>query len=108
MKSQQFAATGTARIPQDLSIAPTITRDLLKDPNTLLCNQIEGLRIVLTDVIEIATKSALPGGGVVNIGFLMGDSKGPNARAARDIGHLVDRDCANTYPGRPTESRWLT
>jgi hypothetical protein len=81
--SLDFDNTATARIPQDLSIAPRITAALLKDPNTLLRNHIQGQNIVSTDVINIdteSTKSTIPGGGVVNIGFLMGDSTGPNAQ----------------------------
>jgi hypothetical protein len=79
--SQQVAATGTPRIPQDLSAAPAITQDLLKDPNTLLRNHIAGMTILSTDVLLIDTKSAEPGGGTDNIGFLVGDAAGPNANA---------------------------
>jgi hypothetical protein len=79
--SLDFDNTTAARIPQDLSIVPDITRGMLEDPNTLLRNQIKGHSIVSTDVIQIGTKSPIPGGGVVNIGFLMGDSTGPNAQA---------------------------
>jgi hypothetical protein len=79
--SQQAAASGTARIPQDLSAAPTITQDLLNDPNTLLRNHIAGLTILSTDVLVIDTQSAEPGGGTDNIGFLVGDTAGPNANA---------------------------
>ena len=79
--SQQVAAAGTARIPQDLSVAPAITQDLLDDPNTLLRNQIAGMTILSTDVLLIDTQSAVPGGGTDNIGFLVGDGAGPNANA---------------------------
>jgi hypothetical protein len=80
--SQQVAAGGTARIPQDLSAAPAITQDLLDDPNTLLRNQIAGMTILSTNVLLIDTQqSAIPGGGTDNIGFLMGDGAGPNANA---------------------------
>jgi hypothetical protein len=79
--SQQAAAGGTARIPQDLSAAPAITQDLLDDPNTLLRNQIAGMTILSTDVLLIDTQSAETGGGTDNIGFLMGDAAGPNANA---------------------------
>lgn len=79
--SQDFDNTAAARIPQDLSVAPEITKELLEDPNTLLREHIDGLDIVSTDVIEIGTKSSIPGGGVVNIGFLVGDTVGPNADA---------------------------
>jgi hypothetical protein len=64
-----------------LSVAPDIIEELLRDPNMLLCNQIQGRNIVPTDVIQIGTKSSIPGGGVVNIGFLVGDGIGPNAQA---------------------------
>jgi hypothetical protein len=80
--SQQATASGTARIPQDLSGAPAITQALLDDPNTLLRNHIAGLTILSTDVLLIDTQqSAIPGGGTDNIGFLMGDGAGPNANA---------------------------
>jgi spore coat assembly protein SafA len=80
--SQTVTNTGTARIPQDLSVAPAITQRLLKDPNTLLSDHIAGLTILFTDVIRIDTKNtAEPGGGTDNIGFLVGDAAGPNADA---------------------------
>lgn len=79
--SQQAAATGTPRIPQDLSIAPGITQDLLNDPNTLLRDHIAGMTIISTDVLLIDTQSAESGGGTTNIGFLGGDAGGPNATA---------------------------
>jgi hypothetical protein len=80
--SQQAAAAGAARIPQDPSAAPTITQDLLDDPNTLLRDQIAGVTILSTDVLLIDTQSAaVPGGGTNNIGFLLGDAAGPNANA---------------------------
>jgi hypothetical protein len=80
--SQQVGASGTARIPQDLSVAPTITQDLLDDPNTLLRNQIAAMTVVSTDVLRIDTQQpAIPGGGTHNIGFLVGDGAGPNAHA---------------------------
>ena len=80
--SQQVAASGTARIPQDLSVAPAITQDLLDDPNTLLRNHIAGMTILSTNVLLIDTQqSAVLGGGTDNIGFLVGDGAGPNANA---------------------------
>jgi len=80
--SQQVVASGTARIPQDLSVAPAITQDLLDDPNTLLRNHIAGMTILSTNVLLIDTQqSAIPGGGTDNIGFLVGDGAGPNANA---------------------------
>lgn len=81
--SQKVDATGTARIPQDLSIAPAITQDLLDDPNKLLRDHIQGMNILRTDVILVETKSGLVGGGTSNIGFLVGDATGPNAEATQ-------------------------
>jgi hypothetical protein len=81
--SLMVATAGTARIPQDLSIAPEITQAVLKNPNLLLQQHINGQNIVSTDVMEISTTSAtVPGGGTANIGFLVGDAAGPNAVAA--------------------------
>jgi hypothetical protein len=79
--SQTVTDSATARIPQDLSVAPSITQQLLDDPNTLLRQHIDGLTIFSTDVIQIDTQSTLVGGGTGNIGFLTGDAKGPNAAA---------------------------
>jgi hypothetical protein len=39
------------------------------------------MTILSTDVLLIDTKSAIPGGGTDNIGFLVGDGAGPNANA---------------------------
>lgn len=80
--SQTAADTKTARIPQDLSIVPSITQELLDDPTALLRSQINGLNIVSTDVILIDTQSKkISGGGTDNINFLNGDDQGPNASA---------------------------
>jgi LysM repeat protein len=79
--SQTVSNTGTARIPQDLSVAPAITQQLLDDPNSLLLDHIEGVTILSTDVLLIDTQSAEPGGGTDNIGFLVGGAAGPNADA---------------------------
>jgi hypothetical protein len=80
--SQTATDTKTARIPQDLSIVPSITQDLLDDPTALLRSQINGLNIVSTDVILIDTQSKkIAGGGTDNINFLNGDDQGPNASA---------------------------
>lgn len=79
--SQTVTDAGTARIPQDLSIAPSITQELLDDPTVVLRSHIDGVDFVSTDVIQIDTQSKIPGGGTNNIGFLTGDGKGPNASA---------------------------
>jgi len=79
--SQTVNDSATARIPQDLSVAPAITQELLDDPNTLLRQHIDGLTMLSTDVIQIDTQSTLVGGGTGNIGFLTGDANGPNAAA---------------------------
>jgi hypothetical protein len=83
--SQTASDNATARIPQDLSSAPTLTQALLDDPNSLLLAHIAGMNIVSTDVIIIDTQSAtVPGGGTDNIGFLVGDNgSGPNANAVQ-------------------------
>jgi len=82
--SQTATNPGTARIPQDLSIVPSITQALLDDPTALLRSQIDGLNIVSTDVILIDTQSkTIPGGGTDNINFLTGDGQGPNASAVQ-------------------------
>jgi hypothetical protein len=80
--SQTATDIKTARIPQDLSIVPSITQELLDDPTTLLRSQINGLNIVSTDVILVDTQSKkISGGGTDNINFLNGDDQGPNASA---------------------------
>jgi hypothetical protein len=81
--SQTVANIGTPRIPQDLSIAPEITQEVLDNPNLLLEQHIARQTILSTDVIQISTTSpAAAGGGIANIGFLVGDAAGPNAAAA--------------------------
>ncbi len=80
--SQTATDIKTARIPQDLSIVPSITQELIDDPTALLRSQINGLNIVSTDVILIDTQSKkISGGGTDNINFLNGDDQGPNAPA---------------------------
>ena len=83
--SQTASDNATARIPQDLSLAPALTQALIDDPNLLLREHIAGMNIISTDVIIIDTESAtVPGGGTDNIGFLLGDGGvGPNANAAQ-------------------------
>jgi hypothetical protein len=83
--SQKASNLATARIPQDLSIAPALTQALLDDPNSMLRNHIAGMNIISTDVIVVDTHSStVPGGGTDNIGFLLGDSgSGANADAVQ-------------------------
>jgi hypothetical protein len=83
--SQTATDSATARIPQDISVAPALTQALLDDPNSLLLSHIAGMNIVSTDVIIIDTQSAaVSGGGTDNIGFLGGDAAaGPNANAVQ-------------------------
>ncbi len=84
--SQTATATGTARIPQDLTpfiAAGTITQAMLSDPNTVLRDAIAGQHITHTTQITITTSPASPlfGGGSESIAFLLGDPAGakPNA-----------------------------
>jgi hypothetical protein len=82
----------TYRIPQDLTrfIAEgTITQCMLKDPNTVLRNQICNQNISEFVKIDISTAPTAPlfgDGGLANIAFLLGnppaaDDPEPNARA---------------------------
>lgn len=86
--SQTAAASGTARIPQDLTpfiSAGTITQAILDDPNTILRNHIAGQTITSTTEISISTAPSAPlfGGGTDNIAFLLGDAAAlGNPRAA--------------------------
>ncbi|MGO8855491.1 MAG: heme-binding protein [Steroidobacteraceae bacterium] len=85
--SQTAIASGTARIPQDLTSfisAGTITQAMLDDPNSFLRNHISAQKIIATTVISVATNPQAPlfGGGTDNIAFLLGDSAAttPNAQ----------------------------
>jgi len=114
--SQTVSDVTTARIPQDLSIAPAITQELLNDPNLLLRQHIDGMTILSTDEITIDTDpTVVPGGGTDNIGFLVGFFSGPNATAARmsavfwietvqvqiEVGPLKAGDTAKVSPAVP-------
>ncbi|CAN5417544.1 hypothetical protein BH10ACT9_BH10ACT9_17740 [soil metagenome] len=79
--SQDVTTPETPRIPQDLSVAPTITQALLDDPVTMLRDHIQGMTILSNDVLFFDTKAEHPGGGTDNIAFLVGDAAGPNADA---------------------------
>ena len=73
--SQTASASGTARIPQDLTpfiAAGTITQAMLDDPNSVLRDHIASQNIVSTTVITVATNSGpqIAGGGTDNIDFL--------------------------------------
>lgn len=73
---------GTARIPQNLkkfSDAGTITTDIIKNPNLVLKNAINGQKIVETITFDVSTgpssgpgSAKLNGGGTANISFLAG------------------------------------
>ena len=92
--SQTVSDVTTARIPQDLSIAPAITQELLNDPNLLLRQHIDGMTILSTDEITIDTDpTVVPGGGTGNIGFLVGFFW-PQRHRGEDVGDLLDRDRA--------------
>jgi hypothetical protein len=78
------------RHPQNLApfiAAGTITQSMLNDPNTVLRDQIANQNISETVTIDISTNPTAPllGGGIANIGFLVGesspsaDSRGQNA-----------------------------
>ena len=82
--SQTAAASGTPRIPQDLTsfiAAGTITQAMLDDPNVVLRNILAHQKILTTTQISISTAPAAPlfGGGTDNIAFLQGGS--PNAQS---------------------------
>jgi hypothetical protein len=88
--SQTATTQGTARIPQDLTAFikdGVITQAMLTNPASVLSDHINGLDILSTDVITIATDPAAPlfGGGISNIAFLLGDTKttAPNAQATK-------------------------
>lgn len=86
--SQIASDPNTPRLPQDLTkfiAAGTITQDILTDPNTVLRNANVGKTITKTIVFTVSTTPIAPeaGGGTVNINFLQGDSKGPNANAVQ-------------------------
>jgi hypothetical protein len=77
--SQDAAAAGTARIPQDLTAFVshgTITQAFLTDPNNVLRAANHGLTVLHTIAISISTAPSAPlfGGGTDNIAFLWGDA----------------------------------
>jgi len=80
--SQTATATGTPRIPQDLTTFinnGTITQAMLNDPNTFIRNHISQQKITATTQISVSTQQAAPlfGGGTDNIAFLLGDDHTP-------------------------------
>ncbi|MEN9868350.1 MAG: hypothetical protein RL748_3940 [Pseudomonadota bacterium] len=85
--SQQANLNNTLRIPQVLP--PTITQDMLNNPNSVLTEAIAGQNIISTTVLNISTVAAPPlaGGGTDNILFLQGSGgsapSGPNANAVQ-------------------------
>jgi hypothetical protein len=87
--SQTAAATGTVRIPQDLTpfiTAGTITQAMLDNPASLLSTHLTGLTVTSNTAITVSTRPTPPlfGGGNNNMAFLMGDAHAtsPNAQAA--------------------------
>ncbi|HTX46678.1 MAG TPA: heme-binding protein [Solirubrobacteraceae bacterium] len=77
--SQTAHASGTARIPQDLTSFindGTITQAILNDPNEVLREANNGLTVLDTITITIFTAPASPlfGGGTDNIAFLWGNA----------------------------------
>lgn len=84
--SQTVADEMTPRVPQKLANVPAITQTLLDNPNQMLLDHLDGATLKSFDVFFINTdaeKSAVPGGGTDNIGFLVGDTGGPNADAIK-------------------------
>jgi hypothetical protein len=78
-ESQTANASGTARIPQDLTpfiSNGTITQAFLTDPNNVLREANHGLTILETIAISIFTAPVAPlfGGGTDNIAFLWGNA----------------------------------
>jgi hypothetical protein len=80
--SQDVAAIGTSRIPQDLtSFAGTIDQEVLDNPNVVLARANKGKNFVKTIEFEVTTE-ALPGqaakeDGIANIAFLEGGPRAP-------------------------------
>jgi hypothetical protein len=88
--SQTATASGTPRIPQDLTsfiAADTITQAMLTDPNTLLRSHIAAQTITSTTIVSISSAPAAPlfGGGTDNIAFLLGNTtaSAPNAQTLK-------------------------
>lgn len=86
--SQDLEKTDTFRLPQDLTGIP-ITKEMLKDPNTVLRDRLAAQTITSTTTITVRTDPPPPpelfGGGTANIAFLVGDTQanhpGANANA---------------------------
>src|ERR1700761_2524930 len=84
--NQTAAAAGTVRIPQDLTSyikAGTITQAMLDNPVSLLSAHIANLDVTSTTSITVSASAPAPlfGGGLREIAFLDGDSKGNNPNA---------------------------
>lgn len=85
MPSLTAAASGTARLPQDLTSyikAGTITQAILDDPNSLLRAAIANQNITSTTILSVDTNPAPPlvGGGVTNSAFLLSNATCTRAR----------------------------
>jgi hypothetical protein len=84
--NQDAANPLTFRLPQTLP--PTITQEMLDNPNSVLEKAIKGQHIIRTTILKISTRvdPNLRGSGIRNIAFLEGtlpppDTNGPNAQA---------------------------
>src|SRR5262249_45340447 len=83
---------------------PDVVQTLLDNPNSLLAVGTAGKNIASTTVLNVATIPLDPptvGGGVNNIGFLVGAGGGPNAQAAEVnatfwIETILNEDGSNT------------
>jgi len=104
--SQNAADDSTFRLPQTLP--PSITQEILDNPNLVLEHAIQGQNIIQTTTLKISTKADpnLRGSGTRNIAFLEGTVQSdntitPNAQAA-DIDatfwiETVQRDDGTTF-----------
>ena len=77
-QSLTAAQNATPRIPQDLApfiAAGTITQPMLNDPATFIRNHSQHQEIMSITKLMVNTQSGhpLPGGGVTNIAFLLGE-----------------------------------
>ena len=93
--SMTAATQGTPRIPQNLDkfvAAKTITDPIIKNPNLVLQNAIQGQDIAETITFEVSTappNATLSGGGTTNISFLTG-KQDPATTAASNTNGTVN------------------
>lgn len=102
--SQDFAAQGTDRIPQDLTNTG-ITAEMLADPNSVLRDHIAGQHILSTTTITVSTSPAQPllGGGTDNIGFLVDNADAVSMTATFWIETVEHTILVPPGPPRPLE-----